>query len=147
MGRAKTIFPTLTVTPSIMARVRGIFKVISVPTSFSLLIDTFPRSFSMLLLTTSIPTPLPDTSVTFSAVENPGAKIRGQISSSLIASTDSRSTIPELTAFAAIFSLFNPAPSSIMLIQISLPSYFAPRVIVPTSRFPFFTLSFPNSRP
>ena len=41
-------------------------------------ISTLPRSFSMLRRTTSIPTPRPERSVTFSAVENPGAKDQGE---------------------------------------------------------------------
>jgi hypothetical protein len=42
----------------------------------------WPRSASMLRLTTSMPTPRPDRSVTLSAVEKPGAKISCQTSAS-----------------------------------------------------------------
>ena len=40
---------------------------------------TVPPKASIFRLTTSMPTPRPDTSVTFSAVENPGLKMSGQI--------------------------------------------------------------------
>jgi hypothetical protein len=44
-------------------------------------ISILPRSFSMLRFTTSMPTPRPETAVTFSAVEKPGAKMKLRISS------------------------------------------------------------------
>lgn len=46
------------------------------PTPALLLISTLPRSLSMFLLTTSMPTPRPDMLETCSAVEKPGSKIR-----------------------------------------------------------------------
>ena len=46
-----------------------------VPAPGSEAISMRPFNFWMLLLTTSMPTPRPDTSVTSAAVENPGAKI------------------------------------------------------------------------
>ena len=42
------------------------------PRPTSEVISIFPRSFSMFRFTTSMPTPRPETDVTFSAVENPG---------------------------------------------------------------------------
>ena len=48
----------------------------SEPFPISDLISTFPPSRSRLVLTTSMPTPRPETSVSFSAVDRPGKKIR-----------------------------------------------------------------------
>jgi len=62
--------------PEIIARVRGSLRIIvePTPTSDSTVIE--PRNLATLVLTTSIPTPLPDTLVTTSAVEKPGWKIK-----------------------------------------------------------------------
>ena len=60
---------------SIIANVKGILRPKVLPCPSTLFISTCPFTFSMFLFTTSIPTPRPDTEVTFSAVENPGSKI------------------------------------------------------------------------
>ncbi|MBA7531982.1 hypothetical protein ES705_24208 [subsurface metagenome] len=69
-----------------------------------------PRISEIFRFTTSIPTPLPDTSVTFLAVEKPGRNIRSKISFLLkLASFLIR---PLLIAFSLIKSVSIPAPSS-----------------------------------
>ena len=66
-----------------MARVRGILILRVVPLPKRLDTPTVPPIFSMFVLTTSIPTPRPETFVTLSAVEKPGSKMRLQISLSV----------------------------------------------------------------
>ncbi len=58
-----------------MARVKGSLRVISVPTPSLLEISMVPRKVSMVRLTTSMPTPRPETLVTSLLVEKPGWKM------------------------------------------------------------------------
>ena len=76
IGIVKLEPPTLTDMPSIIASVRGILIVVVLPCPGSLSTTTLPPSVLMLDTTTSMPTPLPENSVTFSLVEKPGAKIK-----------------------------------------------------------------------
>ncbi len=62
--------------PSVIASVSGRKMRKVVPWPSSVVISTRPLIDSMLRRTTSMPTPRPETSVTFSAVEKPGAKMR-----------------------------------------------------------------------
>ena len=75
--------PTRTICPSIIAKVRGSRIVNVEPCPGVEEISILPLSESIFLLTTSIPTPLPDTAVIFSAVDNPARKTNLNISSSL----------------------------------------------------------------
>ena len=59
-----------------IASVRGIFIFTVVPVPAADWTSTVPPIFSMLVRTTSMPTPRPETLVTLSGVENPGRKIR-----------------------------------------------------------------------
>ena len=123
--------PTRTVIPSMMAKVNGSLSVKTVPLPSAVLMLTAPPSPSILRLTTSIPTPRPETSVTFSAVENPGLKIKGQIWSS---DSFSCSAIkPCLIALARILSRFNPRPSSSTVTQMLPPEWKALSRMVPSS--------------
>ena len=70
-------------------------------------ICTWPPSSLMLRLTTSMPTPRPETSLTTSAVEKPGAKIRLKIRSS--DSSSSAPTRPRSRALARILSRLQAA--------------------------------------
>jgi len=70
----------------------------------------------MFLLTTSIPTPRPDTSDIASAVDSPAAKIRLYICLSVKLSVGD--TIPLSIALFKIISLGIPAPSSSISITI-----------------------------
>ncbi len=67
-----------------IAKVRGILSLNELPLPNSLSISITPLSFSMLVLTTSIPTPRPETFVTLAAVEKPGLKIKAKASLSVI---------------------------------------------------------------
>ena len=60
--------------------------------------------FRMFVRTTSMPTPRPDTSVTFSAVLNPGRKIRLRISRCSIVASSASLIRPLANAFSLIFS-------------------------------------------
>ena len=71
-----------------------------------------PFSFSILVLTTSIPTPRPDTFVTFAAVENPGLKISPNASFSLIASASRSVMMPFSIDLDLSMSASKPLPSS-----------------------------------
>ena len=63
-----------------IASVSGSDRSIRVPRPGSLCTRMEPRSESTSRLTTSMPTPRPETSVTFVAVEKPGRKISSKIS-------------------------------------------------------------------
>ena len=95
-------------------------------------ISTFPRRFSMLRPTTSIPTPRPDRSVTLSAVENPGWKISEKISDSVKSAL--AFTKPLSMALARMRPRSRPLPSS--WIRMTMPPrwWAAVRRIVPRLR-------------
>ncbi len=82
---------------------------------------TRPRIDSMFRFTTSMPTPRPETSVTFSAVENPGTKIRLKTSSS--SSSSPSWTRPFLVALRRMASRWSPRPSSESSTTIEPPSW------------------------
>lgn len=67
--------PTVIFMPSTIASVRGIFMLIVVPKPASLEMEIVPPTDSTFFLTTSIPTPRPEYSVTAWLVENPGSII------------------------------------------------------------------------
>ena len=64
--------------PSMMANVRGSLRLKTDPLPASEVISTLPRSFSMFLRTTSMPTPRPEMSDTTATVEKPAWKIMSQ---------------------------------------------------------------------
>ncbi len=68
-----------------IARVSGILILITVPRPAVLLRSMVPPIRSMLVLTTSMPTPRPEILVTLAAVERPAEKISCSASRSLIA--------------------------------------------------------------
>ena len=68
-----------------------------------------PPIWSILVRTTSMPTPRPDTLVTAAAVEKPGAKMNLWICASVIFSSSASLTRPLATALALIRSVFEPA--------------------------------------
>ncbi len=67
--------PTTTCIPDTIVSVRGILNVTIVPNPSLLSNTTVPPTFSTFDFTTSIPTPLPEYSVTASFVEKPGCII------------------------------------------------------------------------
>ena len=74
-GMAKRSPPASTINAETMARVSGILMVNFEPSPATDLSSILPPIFSMLLRTTSMPTPRPETLVTFSAVEKPALKM------------------------------------------------------------------------
>ena len=92
--------------------VSGSLIVITLPFPTWESISTLPLIRRMLVRTTSMPTPRPDTSVTFSAVLNPGKKtILSTSRGSMLASSASLA-MPRDRAFALIRSTCRPFPSS-----------------------------------
>ncbi len=101
--------------------------------------STVPPIFSRLVLTTSMPTPRPETLVTAAAVEKPRRKIRPRMSRSLMRRSCSAVTSPRSTAFAATFAGSIPAPSSITSTTTWPPWWYARRRSVPVAGFPAAT--------
>src|SRR6218665_2287063 len=73
-----------------------------------------------------MPTPRPDTSVTWSAVEKPGAKISCQTSASAICSETSS---PRSRALRSIFPRARPRPSSRTSMTIEPPRFSPPPLL------------------
>src|SRR5262249_3777638 len=73
---------------------------------------TVPPICSILLRTTSIPTPRPEMLVPSSAVENPGVKMMLLISASDFAAMSTSLTRPASTALVLIRAASRPRPSS-----------------------------------
>ena len=74
-GIAKRSPPASTIKAATIASVSGILMVKLKPTPATDFTSMVPPIWSILLRTTSMPTPRPDTLVTFAAVEKPGAKM------------------------------------------------------------------------
>ncbi len=91
-------------------KVRGRRIVIVVPLFSSVLMSISPLISEILRFTTFIPTPLPDTFVTFLAVENPGINSKSKISLSF--SSTSLSIKPFAIAASLILFRSIPFPSS-----------------------------------
>ena len=127
--------PTEISIPSTMARVSGIFSVKQLPFPFSLEMEITPPIFSTFRFTTSIPTPLPEYSVTSVFVENPGARRRERISF-FVYSSSGLVSMPLALAFARTASGSIPRPSSVTEIITSLPVCSAARTISPCGSFP-----------
>ena len=106
-----------------MASVSGILIFSVVPTPTLLVTSTVPPIFSTLVLTTSMPTPRPDTFVTFSAVLKPAAKIRLIASRSPMRAAASAVIRPFSTAFRFSRSGSMPAPSSTISMMTWPPSW------------------------
>ena len=118
-----------------IAIVRGSLSVMVVPFPFVLSISIDPCRASMPRLTTSMPTPRPDTLVTSFAVEKPGARIRAKSSrSGRMASAE---IMPRSTALARMASLSSPAPSSAIFSRTLAPACSADRCTVPQGGLPF----------
>ena len=83
IGKVNSESPTLNFIPSTIERVNGIFIVKVVPSSCLLFTSIEPPTFSILLRTMSMPTPLPENSVIDSFVEKPGVIIKELTSSSV----------------------------------------------------------------
>ncbi|EKD83147.1 MAG: hypothetical protein ACD_39C00859G0001 [uncultured bacterium] len=97
----------------IMARVRGSLIRKEEPLPSSEMISTLPPRLSMLALTTSMPTPRPESSETCSAVDRPGRKTRFCFSLADKPRAFSTDSMPRSMAFAQTFSPSMPRPSSL----------------------------------
>ena len=129
----KTSLPTRIDMPSRIARVRGSTMRVVVPWPLRDMISTWPPMPWMLRLTTSMPTPRPETSLTSLAVEKPGAKISCHTSSSLMVSETDR---PLSRALASSLSRSRPAPSSITSMRMLPPWCWAESVRRPVRGLP-----------
>ncbi len=105
-----------------MARVSGILMVTDEPSPATDLMSMVPPIWSILVRTTSMPTPRPETEVMAAAVEKPGAKMNLWIWASVIFSSSASVTRPEETALALIFSVLSPRPLSAMQMMMWPPS-------------------------
>ena len=105
-----------------MASVSGILMVTEEPSPATDLTSMVPPIWSILVRTTSMPTPRPDTEVTAAAVEKPGAKMNLWIWASVIFSSSASLTRPFEMALALIRSVLRPRPLSAMQIRIWPPS-------------------------
>jgi len=81
-----------------------------------------------------MPTPRPETLVTFSAVEKPGRKIRLMVSCS--ERTASGATSLRSMALARMAARLRPRPSSLMVTMTLEPSWAAERWMVPCRGLP-----------
>ena len=135
-GIAKRSPPLVTVNAGIIANVSGILILTVVPCPSLLCTSTVPPIFSTLVFTTSMPTPRPDTLVTFSAVENPGRKIKLIASRSLMRAACSEVITPRCNAFFFMRSGSTPAPSSEISMLTWPPSWNARRKTTPSAGLP-----------
>ena len=138
IGTVYLALPTTIDIHSIIAKVRGIFSVVMLPCPGTLSTSTVPPMVLILDRTTSIPTPRPENSVTFSLVENPGWKMKEYISLSVSSSSGFVNSL-FARALLRIFSRSRPAPSSAILITTSPLAFSAERVTVPDSSLPLST--------
>ncbi|OIQ66925.1 hypothetical protein GALL_515030 [mine drainage metagenome] len=95
-----------------MASVSGIFTVKVVPWPTVLFRSMVPPIFSMLVLTTSMPTPRPDTAEIVAAVEKPARKINLRIWPSVMPASSVSVARPFDSTLARIRSTARPRPSS-----------------------------------
>ena len=110
-----------------IASVSGSLIINALPSPSFVLTSISPPSDSIFVLTTSRPTPLPDTSVTCFAVEKLGLNKRSIIYLSVMTSACSGVIVPFSIALSLIFSTSIPLPSSFTSITTLLPSWYALR--------------------
>ena len=111
-GIAKRSPPASTISAETIASVSGILMVKLEPSPATDFTSMVPPIWSILVRTTSMPTPRPDTLVTAAAVEKPGAKMNLWICASVIFSRSASVTRPSATALALMRSVLRPRPSS-----------------------------------
>ncbi len=119
-----------------IARVIGRVTVIFVPMPCSLWTSITPPSLLMFVLTTSIPTPRPEISLSSPLVETPGMKIRLRISARLIARASSAEMTPRRTLASRRRVVSMPPPSSSISMTTWLPFWKALSAIVPSAGLP-----------
>ena len=146
-GIANSSSNTLTIRARIIASVRGSRRVRRVQRPSSESMETWPFIFSTLFLTTSMPTPLPETLVTEAAVLSPAAKTRPMASRADSVAISASVISPFSRAFFLTASTSMPLPSSNISTRTLLPSLYALSVSCPFPRLPFFSLSSGLSMP
>ena len=105
-----------------IASVSGILMVKLRPTPATDFTSTVPPIWSILLRTTSMPTPRPDTLVMVAAVEKPGVKMNLWICASVSFSASVSETSPCAIALALMRSVSRPRPSSATSMMMKPPS-------------------------
>ena len=118
---------TSTIRAWIIASVRGRRTINLEPSPSTLLTSTSPPSASILDFTTSRPTPRPDISEIFFAIEKLGIKRKSIISFWLKAAACSGVSRPRSIALFLTFSVSIPLPSSLTSMMTLLPSWKALR--------------------
>ena len=121
-GMAKRSPSASTISADTMASVSGILMMKLEPCAGTDFTSMVPPIWSILVRTTSMPTPRPDTLVTLAAVEKPGAKMNLWICASVIFSICASVARPLATTFALIFSVLRPRPSSAISMMMWPPS-------------------------
>ena len=109
---AKRSLPASTISAETIARVSGILTVNIVPWPWVLFRSMVPPIFSILVFTTSMPTPRPDTAEIVAAVENPARKMNRWIWPSVIPASSASVARPFDSTFALMRSTARPRPSS-----------------------------------
>ena len=109
---AKRSPPASTISAEMIASVSGILMVKLRPWPRTDWTSMLPPIWSMLLRTTSMPTPRPDTLVILAAVEKPGVKMNLWICCSDILSSSASVASPFASAFSRMRSVSRPRPSS-----------------------------------
>ena len=121
-GMAKRSPAHSTISAETIASVSGILIVNVEPLPSSDLTSTVPPIFSMLVRTTSMPTPRPETLVTTLAVEKPALNTKRSTCWSVMLSSSLSVVRPFSSAFALIRSASMPAPSSLISMMMWPPS-------------------------
>lgn len=111
-GKAKRSPAISTINAATMASVSGILMTKLVPLPELDFTSTVPPICSILLRTTSIPTPRPEMLVTFEAVEKPAAKMRLLISTWDFSAISNSLIRPASSALALMRAVSRPRPSS-----------------------------------
>ena len=117
------------------------------PTPSLLFTSTSPLNASILDLTTSRPTPRPDTSVTSFAVEKLGRNNKSIISLSDMLAPCSGVMEPLSIAFWRTLSTSIPLPSSLTSITTLFPSWYASRKMEPVAGLPLCARTSADSKP
>ena len=130
-----------------MANVSGSRTINLEPSPRTVFTSTSPPRDSTLDLTTSRPTPRPEISVIFLAMEKLGINRRSIISFCVMLSALSWLITPRLIAFCLTASVSIPLPSSPTSIMTLFPSWNAFRKIVPVSGLPLAIRVAVSSRP
>ena len=119
---AKRSPPASTISAATMASVSGILRVKLTPSPATDLTSMVPPIWSILLRTTSMPTPRPEMLVTSAAVEKPGTKMNLWICVSESLAASASETSPCAIALALMRAVLSPRPSSAIWMMMWPPS-------------------------